>query len=114
MKNRRAVGLLSPKRHENWRQEPGGGRDDICDHGLSGSWKVDVWENKGGQKKQGFSRVMTRPAGRFSRSLKLSWVESGLVRRFHGAGLVGSGGFQISREVFKYHGRVRWGRVIMT
>ena len=43
MKNRRAVGLLSPMRDKNWRQEPGGRRDDTCDHGLSRSWKVEVW-----------------------------------------------------------------------
>ena len=40
MKNRRAVGLLNPMR--NLRQEPGGIRDDTCDHGLFRSWKVEV------------------------------------------------------------------------
>ena len=42
MKNRRAVGVLNPMRDENWRQEPGGRRDDTCNHGLSRSWKVEV------------------------------------------------------------------------
>ena len=46
MKNRRAVGLLNLMRDKNWRQEPGGRRDDTCDRGLSRSWKVDVCENK--------------------------------------------------------------------
>ena len=46
MKNRRAVGLLNPMRDKNWRQEPGGRRDNTCDHGLSRSWKVDVREKK--------------------------------------------------------------------
>ena len=45
MKNRRAVGLLNPMRVKNWSQEPGGRRDDICDHGLSRSGKVEVCEN---------------------------------------------------------------------
>ena len=46
MKNRRAVGLLSPMRDKNCRQEPGGRTDDTCDHGLSRSWKVEVCEEK--------------------------------------------------------------------
>ena len=29
-------------RDEKLRQEPGGRRDDTCDHGLSRSWKVEV------------------------------------------------------------------------
>ena len=38
-----AVGLLEPYvRDKNSRQEPGGRRDDTCDHGLSRSWKVEV------------------------------------------------------------------------
>ena len=41
MKNRRAVGLLNPMRDKNRRQESGR-RDDICDHGLSRSWKVEA------------------------------------------------------------------------
>ena len=36
LKNRRAVG------DKNSRQEPGGRRDDTCDHGLSRSWKIEV------------------------------------------------------------------------
>ena len=46
MKNRRAVGLLNPMRDKNGRQEPGGKRDDTCDHGLSRSWKVKALEKK--------------------------------------------------------------------
>ena len=47
MKNRRrAVGLLNPIRDTNLRQEPGGRRDDTCDHGLSRSWKVEACETK--------------------------------------------------------------------
>ena len=49
MKNRRAVGLLNPMicAIKNYRQEPGGRRDDTCDHGLlSRSWKVHVCEKK--------------------------------------------------------------------
>ena len=49
MNNRRAVGLqglLSPMRDKNWRQVPGGRGDDTCDHGLSRSWKVEVWGKK--------------------------------------------------------------------
>ena len=47
MKNRRAVGLLNPLHDKNRRPRTGGGRsDDTCDHGLSGSWKVEVWEKK--------------------------------------------------------------------
>ena len=39
---------------------------------------------------------MTGPAGRGSRILKLSRVESDQVgSEFHGAGLIGSGGFQL-------------------
>ena len=34
MKNRRAVGLLYPMRDKSERQEPGGRRDDTCDHGF--------------------------------------------------------------------------------
>ena len=33
-------------RDKNWREEPGGRRDDTCDHGLSRSWKVDVCGEK--------------------------------------------------------------------
>ena len=47
MKNRRAAGLLNPMRDKNGRQEPGGRRDDTCDHGLSSrSWKVNVCEEE--------------------------------------------------------------------
>ena len=40
------MGLLNPMHDNNWGQEPGRGRDDTCDHGLSRSWKVDVCEKK--------------------------------------------------------------------
>ena len=33
-------------RDKSWRQEPGGRRDDTCDHGLSRGWKVEVCEEK--------------------------------------------------------------------
>ena len=33
-------------RDKNWRQEPGGRRDDTGDHDLSRSWKVKVYEKK--------------------------------------------------------------------
>ena len=33
-------------RDKSWRQEPGGRRNDTCDHGLSRSWKVEVWEKE--------------------------------------------------------------------
>ena len=46
MKNRRAVGLLNPIRDKKWRQQPGGRRNDTCDHALSRSWKVDLCEKK--------------------------------------------------------------------
>ena len=39
-------------RDKNWNQEPGGSRDDTCEHGLSRSWKVKVWE-KEEEKKEG-------------------------------------------------------------
>ena len=35
---------LIAMRDKNWRQEPGERRDDTCDHVLSRSWKVEVWE----------------------------------------------------------------------
>ena len=58
---------------------------------------------------QGFSRAITRPAGRIKRYLKKPWVESCRVRRclkFHGTGRVGPG-----QEFFTSHGS---GRVTLT
>ena len=53
-------------RNKNWRQEPGGRRDDTCDHGLSRSWKVQVCEETKQNKKHyhgdvqgGFSCLLT-------------------------------------------------------
>ena len=44
-------------RDKNLRQEPGGRRDDTCDHGLSRSWKVEVCKKKKkGQLDQGCRR----------------------------------------------------------
>ena len=45
-KYQRAVRLLNPMRDKIWRQEPGGRRDDTCNHVLPGSWKVEVCEKK--------------------------------------------------------------------
>ena len=55
MENRRAVGLLNPMRDKKRKQEPGGRRDDTCDHCLSRSWKVKVW---GKEKKQKTERSL--------------------------------------------------------
>ena len=46
MKNRQAVGVLNPIRDKKWSQEAGARRDDPCDHGLSRSWKIEVYEKK--------------------------------------------------------------------
>ena len=51
MKNRRAVGVLNPMRNKNGRQEPGGRRDDTCDHGFVQKLEVEACAKEKGKKK---------------------------------------------------------------
>ena len=40
MKNQQVVGLLNPMRDEILKKEPGGRRDDTCDHGFVQKLKI--------------------------------------------------------------------------
>ena len=53
------MGLLNPRRDKNRRQEPGGRRDDTCDHRLSRSWKVDVCEKE--KRKRAIMEAIMQP-----------------------------------------------------
>ena len=85
MRNRKAVGLLNPMRDKSWRQEPGGGRDDTCGHGLSRTGKRDVCK----KKKKNVVRIPWTISSVFALSppcsRKLSWKSR---RRTIGWGLL--------------------------
>ena len=79
-------------RDKNWRQEPGGRRDDTCDHGLVISWKGDrcVWNKR--KRRSNISGDIIFVSV-FCRFIPRAWDFSGVARSFFSQSVLGWGIF---------------------